>query len=304
MTAFATQPVFTLPELARVAKGDLVVREVPADPGAREAFLRAGVSGFSIDTRTLEPGDLFVPLPGSHSDGHAFLTEAFRRGAAAALCSSERQAELRGAEPGPLIVVSDVTAALQRIARQHRERWGGLMLCVTGSAGKTTTKDLVAAVLAAAGPTLKTEGNLNNHWGVPLTLLKLRAEHRAAVVELAMSQPGEIAALAALAIPGMAVITNAGTAHLEGLGSLEAIAREKASLALALGPNQVAFAGADSPRLLARAPGRERPGRAGGGARAFARSGADRGGDRGVPRGTRPHADPARPRRHAAGGQL
>ena len=251
MTAFATQPVFTLPELARAAKGDLWVREVPSEPGAREAFLRAGVGGFSIDTRTLEPGDLFVPLPGSHADGHVFLDEAFRRGAAAALCSRERYEGMHGAEPGALIVVDDVTAALQRIARHHRERWHGLMLCVTGSAGKTTTKDLVAAALGTAGPTLKTEGNLNNHWGVPLTLLKLRPEHRAAVVELAMNQPGEIAALAALALPGMAVITNAGSAHLEGLGSLEAIAREKASLALALGPNQVAFAGADSPRLIA-----------------------------------------------------
>ena len=251
MTAFATQPVFTLPELARAAKGDLVARDVPSDPGAREAFLKAGVGGFSIDTRTLEPGDLFVPLPGSQVDGHAFLAEAFGRGAAAALCSRMHHREIEGKEPGPLIVVDDPTAALQRIARKHRERWAGLMLCVTGSAGKTTTKDLVAAALATAGPTLKTEGNLNNHWGVPLTLLRLRPEHRGAVVELAMNQPGEIAALAALALPGMAVITNAGTAHLEGLGSLEAIAREKASLALALQPNQVAFAGADSPRLLA-----------------------------------------------------
>ena len=250
MSAFATAPVLTLPEVAQFAGGDLTVRDVPADAPAREAFLRAGVGGFSIDTRTLEPGDLFVPLRGGNSDGHAFLAEAFRRGAAAALCDRAHHAAIAGREPGPLIVVEDVTAALQRMARKHRERWHGLMLCVTGSAGKTTTKDLVAAVLAAATPTLKTEGNLNNHWGVPLTLLRLKPEHKCAVVELAMNHAGEIAALAALAAPAMAVITNAGAAHLEGLGSLEAIAREKASLAFALKPGDVAFVGADSPRLI------------------------------------------------------
>ena len=138
-----------------------------------------------------------------------------------------------------------------RLGRRHRETWRGLMLCITGSAGKTTTKDLVAAALATAQPTLKTEGNLNNHWGVPMTLMRLRPEHRAAVVEIAMNHPGEIALLAALAVPGAALITNAGSAHLEGLGSLEAIAREKASLGFALRAGEPLFAGADSPRLLA-----------------------------------------------------
>ena len=251
MTAFATQPLLTLPELAQFAGGDLVVREAPAAPAAREALLRAGFGGVSIDTRSLEPGDLFVPLPGSQTDGHRFLDEAFRRGAAAALCARARHAALEGHEPGPLIVVDDVTAALQRVAQRFRKRWSGLMVCVTGSAGKTTTKDLVTAALSTAAPTLKTEGNLNNQWGVPLTLMRLRPEHQAAVVEIAMNHPGEIDELARLAGPGMAVITNAGTAHLEGLGSREAIAREKASLAFALGSHQVAFAGADSPRLIA-----------------------------------------------------
>jgi UDP-N-acetylmuramoyl-tripeptide--D-alanyl-D-alanine ligase len=251
VTAFATQPVLTLVELAQFANGDLMVREVPGGAAEREAFLRAGIAGASIDTRTLVPGELFVPLAGEHADGHTFLAEAFRRGAAAALCDRAHHAEFAGREPGPLIVVPDVTAALQRLARSVRERWSGLLIGVTGSAGKTTTKDLVALVLASAAPTLRTEGNLNNHWGVPLTLLQLRPEHRAAVVEMAMSHPGEIAALASVAIPNEAVITNAGSAHLEGLGSLEAIAAEKASLAFALRPQETAFAGADSPRLLA-----------------------------------------------------
>jgi UDP-N-acetylmuramoyl-tripeptide--D-alanyl-D-alanine ligase len=227
-----------------------MVREVPSSAIEREEFLRSGVSGVSIDTRSLERGDLFVPLPGSRADGHQFLDEAFRRGAAAALCERAHFAALAGREPGPLVVVDDVTAALQRLARAHRESWGGWLIGVTGSAGKTTTKDLVAAALGTRAPVLKTEGNLNNHWGVPLTLLKLRADHRAAVVEIAMNHPGEISQLAAIAAPQAAVITNAGTAHLEGLGTVEAIAREKASLAFALGPGGVVYAGADSPRLL------------------------------------------------------
>ena len=250
MIVSAAPRLFALPELARVASGDLVVREVPSAALEREDFLRSGVSGVSIDTRTLERGDLFVPLPGSRVDGHAFLAEAFHRGAAAALCDRTHYDELSGHEPGPLVVVSDVTAALQRLARAHRDRWSGWLVGVTGSAGKTTTKDLVAAALATSAPVLKTEGNLNNHWGVPLTLLRLGAEHRAAVVEIAMNHPGEIAALAAVAAPQAAVITNAGTAHLEGLGTVEAIAREKASLAFALAPGGAVYAGADSPRLI------------------------------------------------------
>ena len=251
MTAFATVPLLTLPEVARLAGGDLVAREVPATPGEREAFLKSGMDGVSIDTRTLVPGQLFVPLRGGHADGHRFIGEAFRRGAALALCERAAYHAFEGREPGPLVLVDDATAALQRLARRYREGWQGLMLAVTGSSGKTTTKDLVAAVLASSAPTLKTEGNLNNHWGVPLTLLRLRAEHRSAVVEVAMNRPGEIAFLASLVRPDAAIITNAGSAHLEGLGSLEAIAAEKASLAAAVPPGRPVFAGADSPRLIA-----------------------------------------------------
>jgi len=250
MMASATQPVLTLAEVARMAAGDLVVREVPAAPGEREALLRSGVDGVSIDTRTLVPGQLFVPLRGGNTDGHRFIPEAFRRGAALTLCERDHYLEWEGREPGPMVVVEDATAALQRLSRRFRDGWSGLMIGVTGSSGKTTTKDLVAAVLGAAAPTLKTEGNLNNHWGVPLTLLRLRPEHRSAVVEIAMNRPGEIALLAGLARPDAAVITNAGSAHLGGLGSLAAIAREKASLATAVSPGRPVFAGADSPRLM------------------------------------------------------
>jgi len=248
-------PMITLVQLAQWANGDLVVREVPRDPAAREALLAGGVTGATLDSRAVEPGMLFVPLPGSRVDGHAFLDEVFGRGAGAALCARAVHPAIAHLELGPLVLVDNVTAALQRIARKYREAWPGLVVGVTGSAGKTTTKELVAAVFATAAPTLRTEGNLNNHWGVPLTLLALRPQHEVAIVEMAMSNPGEIAELAQVAAPAAAIVTNAGSAHLEGVGSLEGIAREKAALVHALERDRPAFVGADSPRLVAAVKG-------------------------------------------------
>jgi UDP-N-acetylmuramoyl-tripeptide--D-alanyl-D-alanine ligase len=238
MIGVTATPPFELERLAELAGGELKVPG-PAAPGR--------VAGVSIDTRALVPGELFVPLPGSRVDGHEFIAEAFRRGAAASLCA---RGHLERAD-GPLIVVADVTEALQRLARGHRAGWSGRMVGVTGSSGKTTTKDLVAAALGTAGPTLATTGNLNNHWGVPLTLLGLAPEHHAAVVEMGSNHPGEIAQLASIAAPEAAVITNAGSAHLEYFGSLEGVAREKASLGHALPPAGTLIAGADSERLMA-----------------------------------------------------
>ena len=248
----ATAFTLTLPRLAQMAEGDLVVRDVPAVATEREALLRRVVEGARIDSRKVQPGELFVPLRGAHTDGHRYLAEAFARGAAAALCDREAYPEWSGREPGPLVLVDDVTDSLQRLARRFRDEWPGLLIGLTGSAGKTTTKELVAAALSTGGQVLKTEGNLNNHWGVPLTLLRLKPEHRVAVVEMAMSGAGEIALLAAIARPEAAIVTGAGAAHLggPGLGTLEAIAREKASIALGLPPNGPVFASADSPRLL------------------------------------------------------
>jgi len=251
VTTMTSTPFLTFPQIAQMSGGDLWVRHIPTSPRDREAWLGSGVDGVSIDTRTLCPGDLFVPLAGGNVDGHAFLADAFAKGAGAAFCDAAHAAEWKVRASGPLVIVPDVTTALQRLAFRHRERWGGPVLAVTGSSGKTTMKDFVAAVLSTATPTLKTEGNLNNHWGVPLTLLRLRSEHRAAVIEMGMNHAGEIATLAAIAVPNAAVITNAGSAHLEHLGSLEAIAREKASVAARLKPGEVVFAGADSPRLIA-----------------------------------------------------
>jgi UDP-N-acetylmuramoyl-tripeptide--D-alanyl-D-alanine ligase len=251
VTTMTSTPLLTFPQIAQFSGGDLWARAVPKDPREREAWLASGVEGVSIDTRSLCPGDLFVPLAGGNTDGHDFLETAFAKGAAAAFCDLTHAEAWRERAPGPLVIVPDVTLALQRLAARHRERWAGPVLAVTGSSGKTTMKDFVAAVLGAAMPTLRTEGNLNNHWGVPLTLLRLRSEHRAAVVEMGMSHAGEIAVLTAIAVPNAAIITNAGSAHLEHLGSLEAIAREKASVAALLKPAEFVFAGADSPRLLA-----------------------------------------------------
>jgi UDP-N-acetylmuramoyl-tripeptide--D-alanyl-D-alanine ligase len=252
VTAAADPVHLALGELAQAAGGTL--RLPPG--GGRDVLTTAG---FAIDTRSLRGGEVFVPLPGSRAVGHDFLAEAFARGAAAALCSRDRAVGLAGREPGPLVVVEDVTAALQALARRHRGRWAGLLVGVTGSAGKTTTKDLVALALGSDRPTLKTEGNLNNHWGVPLTLLRLGPEDRAAVVEMGANHPGEIALLASLARPDAAIITNVGAAHLEGFGSVEAVAREKAALASAVPPGHPVFAGADSApleRVLAGAPQR------------------------------------------------
>ncbi len=251
----APAPALTLVRLAQWANGDLIVTDVPPGSAAREALLARPVTGATLDSRAIEPGMLFVPLPGSRVDGHAFLDEAFAKGAAAALCARELHPAIAHLGLGPLVLVDDVTAGLQRLARKYREAWPGLLIGVTGSVGKTTTKELVAAAFATAAPTLRTRGNLNNHWGVPLTLLAIRPEHEVAIVELAMSNPGEIAALAAIARPDAAIVTNAGTAHLEGVRSLEGIAREKASLVLALEPGRPAFVGADSPRLVAAVKG-------------------------------------------------
>jgi UDP-N-acetylmuramoyl-tripeptide--D-alanyl-D-alanine ligase len=246
MIGLTASPLFTLAQLAAVAGGELR----PGSGAPAGAPGGAGVDGVSIDTRTLRPGDLFVPLPGRNADGHAFVAEAFRRGAAASLCARERHAALAAGAGGPLVVVEDVTAALQRLARKHRADWAGLLVGITGSSGKTTTKDLVAAAFATAMTTLKTEGNLNNHWGVPLTLLRLSAGYRAAVVEMGSSRPGEIVLLAAIAAPGAAIVTNAGSAHLEFFGSVDAVAREKAALGFALDPDATLIAGADSGPLM------------------------------------------------------
>lgn len=211
----------------------------------------ASVAGVSTDTRGIAAGNCFVALRGERFDGHDFLETAARSGAACAVVAAERA---RPAPPPlPLLLVPDTLEALGAIARYHRRRFPVPVVGVTGSNGKTTTREMIAAILSVRGPVLKTEGNLNNEVGVPLTLFGLGPEHTAAVVEMGMSHPGEIARLTAIAEPRVGVVTNAGPVHLEGLGSVEAVADAKAELYRGLPPDGIVIANALDPLMLARA---------------------------------------------------
>lgn len=215
--------------------------DVVADTGGRLAGDDAGFAGVSIDSRTIERGQLFVALCGERFDGHGFVAAAAERGAAAALVEKPVKSRL------PQVIVDDSQAALAALARAWRKKSQALVLAVGGSNGKTTTKELLAAILAGAGPTLATRGNLNNHIGVPLTLLRLEPGHSYAVIEMGANHPGEIAALAELAAPGIALVTNAGDEHLEGFGDLEGVARAEGEMFAALPPTGTAVINADDP---------------------------------------------------------
>ncbi|MDR1162590.1 MAG: UDP-N-acetylmuramoyl-tripeptide--D-alanyl-D-alanine ligase [Candidatus Accumulibacter sp.] len=203
-------------------------------------------SGVSTDTRTLGAGELFIALRGEHFDGNDYVGTAVERGAAAALVASDAVCAVKGAGL-PLIAVGDTRDALGRLAAHWRAKFSIPVVAVTGSNGKTTTKEMIAAILRAAwgGAVHSTEGNLNNEIGLPLTLLGLDATHRAAVVEIGMSHPGEVLELARIAQPSVALVTNAQRAHLEGLGSLEAVAAEKGALYAGMPESGVAVINAD-----------------------------------------------------------
>jgi UDP-N-acetylmuramoyl-tripeptide--D-alanyl-D-alanine ligase len=200
----------------------------------------APVTAVGSDSRTLAPGELFVALTGPRFDGHDHLAQAAAAGAAGALVARRIQSPL------PQILVPDTLTALGRLASAWRAARPGRVVAVTGSNGKTTTKEMIAALLGGAGPVLATRGNLNNAIGVPLSLLRARDEPFL-VVEMGASHPGEIAALSALAQPDVALITNAGRAHLEGFGSLEGVARAKGEILGGLGPQGVCVINADDP---------------------------------------------------------
>ncbi len=180
--------------------------------------------GCSTDSRSCSPEQLFVALEGPHHDGHEHVAEARRRGAAAALVSRTVEASL------PLIRVADTLQALGRLAGEWRDRFELPVIGVTGSNGKTTVKEMLAAILSAGVRVLATRGNLNNEIGLPLTLMELNDEHRLAVIEMGANHPGEIARLARLARPHVGVITQCAPAHLEGFGSIEGVARAKGEL--------------------------------------------------------------------------
>ncbi|MCU0255531.1 MAG: UDP-N-acetylmuramoyl-tripeptide--D-alanyl-D-alanine ligase, partial [Vicinamibacterales bacterium] len=209
----------------------------------------------SIDSRTLAGGEAFVAIHGPRFDGHAFLADALGRGASAIVV--HRAGELAGLDTGgrPVVLVEDTERALQDVARAVRRRAGSRVVAITGSAGKTTTKELAAAVSAARFRTLRNRGNLNNHIGLPLSLLDLQEGHDVAVVELGMNHAGEIRQLVGIAEPDVRVWTNVGTAHIEYFGSQEAIAEAKAEVLEGAGPATTFVANADDPRVVARAPG-------------------------------------------------
>ncbi|MHB8734578.1 MAG: UDP-N-acetylmuramoyl-tripeptide--D-alanyl-D-alanine ligase [Terriglobales bacterium] len=203
--------------------------------------------GYSIDSRSICPGEIFFALRGEQHDGHEYVLGAVGAGALGAVV--EQTAFERFAAPyrDRLLPVPDPQLALQQLARIVRRRWGRKVIGITGSAGKTTTKEMVAAVLGTRYRVLKTEGNLNNHLGLPLTLLRLNSAHEVAVVEMGMNHAGEIAHLASIAAPQVGVVTNVGPVHLEFFGSLEAIAAAKRELIEALPSKGVAILNADDP---------------------------------------------------------
>jgi UDP-N-acetylmuramoyl-tripeptide--D-alanyl-D-alanine ligase len=191
------------------------------------------------DSRSLNPRQLFVALKGAHFDGNDFLGAAEAAGAAGALVERRQRRAL------PQIVVRDTQAALTAAARTWRAGFGGALIGVAGSNGKTTTKEMTAAILQQAGECLATRGNLNNHIGVPLTLLRLSAEHRFAVIEIGANHAGEVAALVDIARPTVGLITNAGAEHLEGFKSLEGVARAEGEMVAGLEPQATAVLNAD-----------------------------------------------------------
>ncbi len=215
-----------LAEIAKVTQGKLNGSNI-------------SITSISTDTRKIQANDLFIALKGPHFDANDFAAEAAKRGAAAAIVS--RAVDL----PIPTIQVTDTRMALGQLAASYRQQFQIPMIGLTGSAGKTTTKAMLASILQQCGNTLSTEGTMNNDIGVPLTLLRLRPEHQYAVIEMGANHPGEINYVAAIAKPTVALITNAGPAHLEGFIDLPGVAHAKGEIFQNLDPDGIAIINAD-----------------------------------------------------------
>lgn len=220
--------------------GDAGGRVLCGDPEAK-------VRAVCTDTRLIEPGDCFIALRGENRDGHAFVADAVKKGAGAAIVSEE--IALPPGHLAAIIRVSDTLFALGELARRRRMRFDIPVIAVSGSNGKTGTKEMVAAILGRGRKVLKNTGNFNNLIGLPLTLLGLNGEHGAAVVEMGINVPGEMERLAQIGSATVAVLTNIHAAHLEGLGSLDRIMEEKGKLWEALDPHGVAVVNLDDPML-------------------------------------------------------
>src|ERR1700747_2231701 len=239
--------------IAQVA-GVLVARAgAGLDPMAR-------LAGVSIDSRTIRAGELFIAIHGPSHDGHDHVAGAFERGALAAVVAAAKVGQFPDAIRAKSIVVEDTFVALKQFARAVREVWGGKIAGVTGSVGKTTTKEILAALLGARFRVLKSEGNFNNEYGLPLTLFRLDETHQAAVLEMGMSRRGELSRLAEIAQPDVGVVTRVSPAHLEFFASVDEIALAKRELIEGLnGRGSTAVLNADDPLVTTfalHAPGR------------------------------------------------
>jgi UDP-N-acetylmuramoyl-tripeptide--D-alanyl-D-alanine ligase len=198
-------------------------------------------TGLSLDSRTIKPGELFIAIRGEKFDGHKFIEGAKQRGAAAALVERAFDTDL------PLLQIIDTRKALGDLAKQHRGQFSIPIIALTGSCGKTTTKEMIRSILAEVGPVLTNIKNFNNDIGLPLTLLNLNARHRYAVIEMGANHAGEIAYLTKLTRPDVALITNIGPAHLQGFGSMAGVAQAKAEIFFNLAQHGVAIMNADDP---------------------------------------------------------
>jgi UDP-N-acetylmuramoyl-tripeptide--D-alanyl-D-alanine ligase len=207
-----------------------------------ECDQEAVAMGYSIDSRTLNPGDLFIAIAGERFDGHEYVEAVLGKGAVGAVVQTGKKV---AGDPTRLLYVEDTLKALQSLGAAARRLWGKPLLAVTGSAGKTTTKEILAHILATRFRVMKSSGNLNNHIGLPLQLLKLEAEHELAVVEMGMNHAGEIRDLGKLAHHDLAVVTTVAPVHLEFFGSLKEIARAKYEIIETLHPGGVAVLNAD-----------------------------------------------------------
>ncbi len=202
--------------------------------------------GVSIDTRTLEPGDLFVALTGENRDGHEFVAEALKKGAAAALVSRQPPGAL---DDSPLLMVNDTQAGLEGLGRTARARSKARIVAVTGSAGKTTTKEMLRLILARSGAVAASAASYNNHWGVPLSLARMPLESAFGVFEIGMNHAGEIRSLVKFVRPHVAVVTTIAPAHLEHFGTVEAIADAKAEIFEGIEPGGTAILPAENPQF-------------------------------------------------------
>ncbi|ANS75115.1 UDP-N-acetylmuramoyl-tripeptide--D-alanyl-D-alanine ligase [Paenibacillus yonginensis] len=230
----------TLQEIAAMCGGQLIM------PAGRENGADARIQGVTTDSRKLSENVLFVPLTGENFDGHHFAAESLRQGAGAVLWSRSRNdypAE------GPVILVEDTLSALQQLAKAYLEQCGARVIGITGSNGKTTTKDIVTSLLSTTYKVHKTQGNYNNHIGLPLTILSMPEDTEMAVLEMGMSARREIELLSSIARPETAIVTNIGESHLEHLGSREEIARAKLEILAGMKPNGLFVYNGDEPLI-------------------------------------------------------